>query len=440
MNIKGFFDTEFKVFSNLDNVRSIPSLVDGLKDSQRKAVYGMMVHGGDKIKVAQAAGKFALATHYAHGETSMADTIVGLAQDFPGSNNVNLFQPIGQFGSILSSESSSHRYIFTKPHINMRLFFKKEDDCILKYRYEDGDKAEPELFFPILPMWILNGSLGIGTGHSVKILPRDVEKISILTERLLNGDNMQERTIKRLMKPSYKGWTGDIVEVEDEEGKFEIHGKIEKVNTTTLKVTELPVGYGVDKFKAILVDLMDKGTVKDYDNNSSENGFDFEIKVPRDVGKKSIDDLKKLFKLVTRVTENVTLWKPDGRLKRYRSAFDALQDFVEYRKGKFEDRRCKLIELATEDMRFLNAKKLFIKEWNDLANPGKMNSSDIQAHMSKAGVDDDFIPRLMQLRVSSLAMDLIKELENEIKTKQSYIKELESKTPDSIFIEELNSL
>src|SRR5690554_143087 len=144
-------------------------------------------------------------THYAHGETSMADTIVGLAQDYPGSNNVNLFEPIGQFGTILSSESSSHRYIFTKPSDNLRRYIKQDDDCILTYRYEDGDKAEPENFFPVLPMWILNGAMGIGTGHSVKILPRDPAKVSALVERLLSGDKPQNRTINRLLRPTFLG-------------------------------------------------------------------------------------------------------------------------------------------------------------------------------------------------------------------------------------------
>ncbi len=172
MRISDFIDTEFKTFSNLDNIRSIPQLVDGLKDSQRKAVYGMILHGTNDIKVTQAAGKFALATHYAHGEVSMADTIVGLAQRFPGANNINVFQPIGQFGSRLSPKPAAHRYIFTRPSSHFRTIFRNEDDHILKHRYEDGEKAEPVYFAPILPLWAVNGAMGIGTGHSVKILPR----------------------------------------------------------------------------------------------------------------------------------------------------------------------------------------------------------------------------------------------------------------------------
>jgi len=439
MKLKTFFDTEFKVFSNLDNVRSIPSVIDGFKDSQRKAVYGMIEHGTSEIKVAQCASKFALITHYAHGETSMADTIVGLAQDYPGSNNVNLFEPIGQFGTILSSESSSHRYIFTKPSDNLRRYIKQDDDCILTYRYEDGDRAEPENFFPVLPMWILNGAMGIGTGHSVKILPRDPAKVSALVERLLSGDKPQNRTINRLLRPTFLGWKGEVLDG-DEQGKYELHGVLEVVNTTTIRVTELPVGYGVDKFKAILVDLMDKGKVKDFDNNSTEQGFDFEIKVPRDVGKLDADELKKLFKLISRQSENVTMWNTDGKLEQFPSVYEALQQFVDYRLGKYETRRIKQLELANDDMAFLTSKKTFITEWNNLANPGKMKTEAIEKHMIKAGVIEDYMPRLMAMRISSLTMDQIKELDAQLKKKKEHIKYLETTTAQSLYADDLETL
>lgn len=439
MKLQKFFNTEFKEFSNLDNVRSIPSIIDGFKDSQRKAVYGMLNNGQSEIKVAQAAGKFALLTHYAHGESSMADTIVGLAQDFPGSNNVNLFEPIGQFGSILSSESSSHRYIYTKPHSNLREYIRPDDDCILEHRYEDGDKAEPLNFYPVLPMWILNGSVGIGTGHSVKILPRDPVKVSALVERLLEGSNPRNSTIQRLLRPTFLGWKGEVLDG-DEPGKYELHGIIEVENTTTLKVTELPVGYGVDKFKAILVDLMDKGKVKDFDNNSTESGFDFEIKVPRDVGKLDIDELKKLFKLVSRQSENVTLWNVEGKLENFPTVYEAIQQFVKFRLGKYETRRQKLLEILDDELDFLRNKKLFILEWNNLSNPGKMKTDAIEDHMTKKGVKQEYLDRLMNLRIASLTLDQISDLEKLIKKKTAEVKELQAKTANDLYKSDLESI
>lgn len=435
MKVKEFFDTEFKDFSNLDNVRSIPSVIDGFKDSQRKAVYGMLQNGQSEIKVAQAAGKFSLLTHYAHGENSMGDTIVGLAQDYPGSNNINLFEPIGQFGSILSSDASSQRYIFTKPSENLRKYIRKEDDCILQHRFEDGDKVEPYHFYPILPMWLVNGSVGIGTGHSVKILPRDPNNVRQMIQKLLEGRNVQERTIKQLMTPTFLGWSGEVVQVE--EGKFEIHGVIEVVNTTTLRVTELPVGYGVDKFKAILVDLMDKNKIKDYDNNSTEEAFEFEIKVPRETARLETSELKKLFKLISRQGENVTMWDGEDSLKKYENVFEALREFVDVRLEAYEERRVTQIKILQDENDFLENKKLFILEWNNLANPGKMKTADIEDHMQRKGVNPEYIQRLMSLRISSLTSELIKELEDAIKQKKSEIRSLESTTATDMYKAEL---
>lgn len=419
MQIKDFFDKEFKTFSNLDNVRSIPSLIDGFKDAQRKAFYGVLSNGGKKTKVSQLAGSCSLLTHYAHGETSMGDTIVGMAQDFPGSNNVNVFEPIGQFGSILSSEAASTRYIFTRAHANARTYFKTEDDHILEHRYEDGDKAEPLSYFPILPMWILNGSVGIGTGHSVKILPRSPQAVSTLVSKLVDGKTPQQKTIDRLLCPYFEGWTGDVVQINDRQ--FELHGKIESINTTTLKITELPVGYGVDKFKAILVKLMDEGKVKDFDNNSTENGFDFEIKVPREIGKKSVDELKKLFKLVLKVSENVTLWAPKigpasgvNAIIQFDNVYEALKVFVDMRTRLYEIRRLKLIDIAKQQRQYLENKRVFIETWNNIDNAGKRSTDEIAAVMIDAGVKECYVDRLLNLNIKSLTLDKIRELEASI--------------------------
>lgn len=435
MRIKEFFDSDFKEFSSLDNVRSIPSLIDGLKDSQRKAVYAMMLHGNSEIKVSQFATQAALLTHYKHGETSMGETVVNLAQNFAGSNNVNLFEPIGQFGSILSSESSATRYIFTKPSKHLREYFKEEDDCILEHKYEDSDKVEPKTLLPIIPMWIVNGSIGVGTGHSSKILSRNVENVRKVISAILSNKNQRESTINDLLKPHFNRWTGDIIDLG--EGKYELHGKIEVVNSTTLRVTELPITYGVDKFKSILAELIQSSDVKDYDNNSTEDGFDFEIKVPREVSRLSIDELKKKFKLIYRMTENITLWDSNGVLVRYKSVYDALCEFVEYRLTKYEERRLKHIEVLEGEIDFLRQKKLFILEWNSLDNPGKRKLSDLKEHMTRKGIKEENLDRLFSLRITSLTQDLIKELEDQISNKVSKVKSLESVSASDLYLSEI---
>jgi len=437
MRIVDFFDTEFKEFSSLDNVRSIPSLVDGFKDSQRKAVYAMMLQGNNEIKVSQFASQAALKTSYHHGEVSMCDTIVNLAQNFTGSNNVNLFEPIGQFGSILSSVSASPRYIFTKPSSYLREYFKLEDDCILEHNYEDGERIEPKYFLPVLPMWIVNGAVGIGTGHSVKILARDPDKVKQAIKKMIKSQYLTDKEKTDLLSPYFKDWVGDVIEVEP--GKFELHGKFEIVNATTIRITELPVGYGIDKFKQILADLIDSNKIKDYDNMSTEDGFNFEIKVAREVTRLSEDDIKKLFKLVSRQTENITLWSSSNPsfLKQYESIYNALLEFVVFRLEKYEDRRLKQIEILKDECIFLEQKKLFILEWNKLDNVGKYKLDFLKQHMMQKGVDELHLDRLFSLRLTSLSRDLITELSEQIQSKKITIQNLESTNANQMYLKEL---
>lgn len=76
----------------------------------------------------------------------MQDTIVKLAQNFVGSNNINLLAPLGQFGTRLmgGSDSASARYIFTKLNNIAKCIFRDEDKYILKYTEDDGMIVEPE--------------------------------------------------------------------------------------------------------------------------------------------------------------------------------------------------------------------------------------------------------------------------------------------------------
>lgn len=98
--ISDFVNKELILFSMADNIRSIPSVADGLKPGQRKILFACFKRNLTKeIKVAQLSGYVSEKTAYHHGEVSLAQTIVGLAQTFVGSNNVNLLDPNGQFGT-----------------------------------------------------------------------------------------------------------------------------------------------------------------------------------------------------------------------------------------------------------------------------------------------------------------------------------------------------
>ena len=172
VSYQDFVNKELVLFSNLDNERSIPCVVDGFKPGQRKVMFTCLKRNDKReVKVAQLAGSVGEMSAYHHGEASLMGTIIGLAQDFVGSNNINLLMPIGQFGTRLAGgkDHASPRYIFTQMSPLTRLIFNANDDPLLKYLNEDNQRIEPEWYMPIIPMVLVNGADGIGTGWMTKI-------------------------------------------------------------------------------------------------------------------------------------------------------------------------------------------------------------------------------------------------------------------------------
>jgi DNA topoisomerase-2 len=440
LRIRDFIDNDLKVFSNLDNVRSIPSLIDGFKDSQRKALYGMIKKGSAETKVSQLASYIAMETHYDHGEVSMAETVVKMAQNFTGSNNVNLFEPIGQFGSILSSEASAVRYIYTKPSKFLRQYFNKDDDNLLEYREEEGHKLEPINYLPIVPMWLVNGVSGIGTGHASTILSRDPRKVADLVSKLIKGVAVQDKTIAAAMTPYFEGWKGKIEKREAlDDTKWDMYGTLEKINTTTLRVTELPVSYDLDKFKSILIALMEDGKVKDFENaKSTENGFVFDITVPREIARKEMSELITLFKLKVGVGENVTLWDENGKLRRYASAYEALLAFIAFRVSKYLPRKRMLLAQWTNDIELMRAKASFIDAWNNrLDKPHKMKKDVLVKELLTFGIKEEYLDKLLAMQISSLTLERAIELSESIQALAKKYIELSEKSPEQLYLEDL---
>ena len=153
--------------------------------------------------MAQLAGYVAEHSAYHHGETSLAGTIVGMAQTFVGSNNIALLHPAGQFGTRLlgGKDAASPRYIFTKLPALTRLIFHPADDALLDYQEDDGQAIEPKHYVPILPMVLVNGAEGIGTGWSSSVPNYNPREIVANLRRLMADEPQQP------MHPWYRGYT-----------------------------------------------------------------------------------------------------------------------------------------------------------------------------------------------------------------------------------------
>jgi len=415
----------------------IPSVVDGFKPSQRKVIFGTLKKAPSipdtGIKVAQLAAYIAECSQYHHGEGSLAGAIAGMAQNFPGSNNLNYLKPIGQFGSRLSKEPGADRYIFTDLNGIFRKIFPREDDTILEHLEEDGDQIEPIYYLPILPNVLINGSDGMATGHATYILQYNPED---LKRYILNKLKSKKQNIK--LFPWFRGYKGKI-ERNDSTGQVTITGVMERVNSTQLRITELPIGIWEDSYKEFLNGLEDKEIIKSYVNDSSTDSWDFRINVPRSIGYEDDEVLVKTFKLAARHTENFTVWLPNGKLKCFANAADLCDYFIDFRLTKYEDRRkAKLVELDYE-LKERNERLRFIRHY--IANAEKF-SKKTRAEMSAMLLEVGFtlIDILLEIKIYNLTLDRIQMLEKQIEETQKNIDYYQLSTASSLYITDLEAL
>lgn len=363
-----FINKELILFSHYDNDRSIPHLVDGLKPSQRKVLFGCFkrkLHKNE-IKVAQLVGYVAEHSSYHHGEASLQGTIVNMAQNFVGSNNINLLTPSGQFGTrrMGGSDAASARYIFTKLEPITRTIFHPDDDELLNYLNDDGSTIEPEFYVPVIPLALCNGAEGIGTGWSSKISNYSPRDIIANLRRRISGEELIPMT------PFYCGFTGLIEE--ERKGKYIVYGKIERVDETTLMITELPIKKWTQNYKEFLEGMItgDGKTppeIKDMKENHTETTVSFTVIA----SKENIDEWEKdakgglyaKFKLTASIsTSNMTLFDEEARIIRYETPEDIISAFYTIRLDYYNKRKANLLKNLEAEKVVLSNKARFVEE------------------------------------------------------------------------------
>ena len=249
-----FVNHELILFSHADNERSISHFMDGLKPSQRKVLYSCFKRNlRQEIKVAQLAGYVSEHSAYHHGEASLTQTIIGMAQNYVGSNNINLLSPCGQFGTRLmgGKDAASPRYVFSKLEAITRFIFHPHDDALLEYQDDDGQTIEPVHYVPVIPMALVNGADGIGTGWSSSVPNYNPREVIANLRRMIAGEEPEE------MAPWYRGFTGEIeAKVGKDSNNFSVLGAIEQIDASTVVISELPVGKWTTDYKQFLESLV----------------------------------------------------------------------------------------------------------------------------------------------------------------------------------------
>jgi DNA topoisomerase-2 len=449
-----FINKELIHFSKYDCERSIPNLMDGLKISLRKILYSAFKKNlTSEIKVAQFSGYVSEQSGYHHGEASLNAAIVGMAQDFVGSNNINLLLPNGQFGTRLQGgkDSASERYIFTQLSPLTRLIYRKEDDPILEYLEDDGFPVEPRFYVPIIPMILVNGGKGIGTGFSTDILSYDPLMLVEYIENLLKLENKDET-----FTPFYKDFQGTCVPLEGK--KYIIKGKYTKTAINKIRVEELPIGHWTEDFKQHIENLMEgdktkktKGIVKDYNDMSTDKKVDVEIIFNEPIDE-SMDTcgmynkLEKTLKLYsTQSTNNMHLFNHEEKLSKYSEVEDILNAYVPVRLDYYQKRKDYQIESLEKELKLLSNKAKYIDEnlkgTIDLRNKKKDIIIKMLQDKSYDKLDDDNDYKyLLKMPMDSVSEENSEKIKQDKENKEKELETLKSTTIQQIWLRELSQL
>lgn len=448
MSYKDFINKEMIHFSNSDNIRSIPSVMDGFKPSQRKVLFGSFKKNlVDEIKVSRFVGYVSEISSYHHGEASLANTIIGMAQKFVGSNNVNLLDPKGQFGSRLmgGKDHSSPRYIFTQLMKITRNIFIKDDDYILNYLDDDGFQIEPDYYIPIIPMVLVNGAEGIGTGYSTMVPKYNVVEIIDNFVQKIKGEKFQD------LKPYYSGFKGQIVKKDKytylTKGKYKREGNI-------VTVTELPITLWTETYKSFLENtLMEKSFVSSVKSNSTETDVYFTIKfndlntldrLEKD-GDKFVNGLEKLLLLVKVINMgNMHLFNNKGEIMRYSGPVQIMEEFYDIRLEYYGKRKKYLLDKLEHDINILDSKIKFIDmivSKKNVVGIEKKKLVDIlkkdKFYLVDGESEYDYIFRIP---VYSMTKEKIVELNDMLKDKKNQYDKLKKKSLEYIWTDDLLTL
>jgi DNA topoisomerase-2 len=455
-----FINRELIHFSKYDCDRSIPNLMDGLKISLRKILYSAFKKNlTTEIKVAQFSGYVSEHSGYHHGEASLNGAIVGMAQNFVGSNNVNLFMPNGQFGTRLQGgkDSASERYIFTQLNKITRSIFPSYDDNILTYLNDDGLIVEPVYYAPIIPMVLVNGSKGIGTGFSTDIMCYNpLEIIDYLKNKLLNIVDNND------FIPHYEGFKGKITKICDD--KFLIKGCYEKLAIDKIRVTELPVGYWTEDFKELLENLIEPGqdkdgkkfasTVKDYDDMSKDTNVDFTItfakgkleELENSKGDHGCNGLEKVLKLyTTNTTTNMHLFDSKDTLQKYENVTDIIDAYFVIRLNLYQDRKEYMIDAIEKELVLLSNKAKYIKENIDgTIDLRKKKKEQVIEMLEAKNYDkiegDEEYKYLVKMPMDAVTEENVDKLLTDKGNKETELVQIKNTTINKMWVDELNNL
>lgn len=301
MPISRFINEEFAQFSLENTRRSIPFYLDGLKEGQRKILYTVLNYWGwtvssqnkaNEMKVSQLGSLTALQTGYHHGEMNLSGTIEGMVQRFMGTNNMPYLCSKGRFGtrSAGGKDKAQTRYTFTRPEFWIPYVFRSEDAPLLVPQEEEGLKIEPKFLLPIIPMTLVNGSSGVGSGFSTFIPNYNPLDITLWLIKRIKGEPLPT------LIPWYRNFTGKI-------------SLKEKKKIKKSKCLEIKSEKEIEKENKL------ENEIENGKEEEEEDKFDHALEEEEEIEnkKESTTEKKKEYEMKwSMISEGVFEWKNDG--------------------------------------------------------------------------------------------------------------------------------
>ena len=433
LNITEYINKDVAEFSRYNLEISIPSIMDGFKPSQRKILFTAFkknVTNPEGIKVAQLGPMVAQLTAYKHGENNLMDTIINLAQDFTGSNNINFLKPIGQFGSRYNNAAASPRYIYTALNEVTRKIFRPEDDAILKYIEDEGMSIEPEYYIPVIPTILVNGALGLGTGWSTKIPMWNVHDIiqymkNVILHKPLNKINYYYRDFKGEIIPMKNGFIS--------QGVYSVSGN-------KIEITEIPLETSGESYKEFLHSLVLSGRLQDVVEKNTEV-ISFVITV---LDNKILEDPVKELKLQkTILTSNMHLFDKNGLIKKYNNVYEIINEWMTSRFPWYAIRKRHLISELSGQLDVVSSKYRFLQMiMKDELVVYRRKRDDVIADLQKNGFKmvSDSYDYLLKMPVTSFTEEMLEKLQKEIDDVSGRLEDVKKTSVEQMWLNDLDDV
>lgn len=417
-----FCNIDLAQASNDTCERSIASAIDGLKPSQRKVIYTFFNMSESKaktpIKVFQLTGKVSDFASYHHGNQSLDDVIIRMAQDFVGANNIPLLERDGQFGTRnkLGNDASASRYISAYIGDFTRQIYPKIDETLLSIRSEDNVKVEPYYYVPIIPVILINGCQGIGTGWSTSIPQFNPTELIGLTSEWLSSLAKGKKIERHFdLAPWYRNYKGKIY-IDSEKHNWVFVGNVEKVGVCKYRVDEIPIGMSIQNFRDILNSLIEKKIVKDYTNknelkNDVPDSFNFIITFTLEP-----TNLVELLSLKTTISQrNLVAYDRRNRIRHFDTVEALFKEWFETRLSFYAKRKKLLISNLENDIKFNENKLRFLQSVDgyDLNHKNKEQMNELLEHEKYDKFDSSF-SYLLSIPIYAMTKDKIEKLKKKI--------------------------